>query len=112
MNGFGKTKNLEKCFEVFSAFKEKLGTMSPVSYNMLMSCCIMNRRPDRAVQMMEDMQRSGVQPLSFLGWNVASAAISKINKLESSFDIAKKGGIEAYLNVCCCIFFLSTAQIL
>jgi len=103
MNGFGRAKNLEKCFEIFSAFKAKLGNMSPVSYNMLMSCCIMNRRPDRAVQIMEEMQKSGVQPVSFLGWNVATAAVTRISKLEASFDIAKKGGIESFcelLKVC------------
>jgi len=58
----------------------------------------MNRRPDRAVQLMEEMQRSGVQPITFSGWDRAAEGIARINKLEQQFDIIKKdsSGIAAY----------------
>lgn len=105
MNGFGRARELNKCFEVFEAFRVKLNKMSAISYNVLMSCCMMNKRPDKAVQLLEDMRASGVQPISFLGWNIATEGITMMNKIEQSFDLIKKDktGIAAYtelLKVC------------
>jgi len=97
MDGFGRARDLDKCFEIFDAFKEKK-KMGTISYNILMSCCMMCRRPDLAVEQLDKMQKETKQPINFLGWNIASDGIEKMNKLEQDFDILQKDrtGIGAY----------------
>jgi len=102
MTGYGKAHQLDKCFTIFAAFKDKYGTLSAISYNILMGCCLMNRRPDRAIELMDQMKAEGVQPLSYLGWDVATEGISRINRLEKSWDSVQKqpaSGIPAYCDL-------------
>jgi len=101
MTGYGKAKQLDKCFDIFAAFKRKYGSLSAVAYNVLMGCCLMNKRPDKAIELMDKMKAEGVQPLSYLGWDIATEGISRMNKLEQSWDNLHKepSGIPAYCDL-------------
>jgi pentatricopeptide repeat protein len=96
MNGYSRTKSLDRCFETFASFKDRLQNMSAVSYNTLISCCISHKKPDRAVQVLADMHAAGVQPLNTAGWDVAEGGINMFNKMEQGMDLVKKtSGITA-----------------
>lgn len=101
MTGYGKARQLDRCVDIFNAFKRKYGSLSAVAYNTLMGCCLMNKRPDRAIELMDKMKAEGVQPLSYLGWDVASEGITRMNRLEQSWDTVQKqpSGIPAYCDL-------------